>query len=274
MALPRVLIGSPIKQQPDILQAFLQSLELIKQTSFEADFIFVDDNDHVTSAHDLVAFQNRNPKWNINVWPSEQPNLTYHRTETTHYWSEALIWHVAAMKDRILDHAQEMRYDYVFLIDSDVIIHPDTIERLMGTQKDIVANIYWTAWEPNIIEMPQVWLQDVYSLIPKARLEQLTDEESNARLLTFLKQLRQPGIFEVGGLGACTLISRKAIEAGVRFKEIRNISFWGEDRHFCVRAAALGFSLYVDTRRPAYHIYRQTDLDGVARYIQACKQPD
>ena len=30
---------------------------------------------------------------------------------------------------------------------------------------------------------------------------------------------------------------------------------FGEDRHFCIRAAALGLSLYVDTHYPAYHIY-------------------
>jgi hypothetical protein len=62
------------------------------------------------------------------------------------------------------------------------------------------------------------------------------------------------------------LISRKALVAGVSFAEIKNLSFWGEDRHFCIRAAALGFSLYVDTHFPAYHIYRESELSGIASY--------
>jgi hypothetical protein len=73
-------------------------------------------------------------------------------------------------------------------------------------------------------------------------------------------------------LGACTLISSKALKAGVNFSEIKNVSFWGEDRHFCIRASALGFSLFVDTRLPAYHIYREKDLDGAAAYIEQSRQ--
>ncbi|MCY9515398.1 hypothetical protein [Paenibacillus apiarius] len=68
------------------------------------------------------------------------------------------------------------------------------------------------------------------------------------------------------------MISRQAVRAGVSFAEIRNVSFWGEDRHFCIRAAALGFPLFVDTRRPAYHIYRASDLQGADAYLQSASQ--
>ena len=87
----------------------------------------------------------------------------------------------------------------------------------------------------------------------------------------FLNQLKRPGIYEVGGLGACTLISRKAIKLGVSFSQIPNLSFWGEDRHFCIRAAALGLKLYVNTRYPAYHIYRESDLKGRFYKIRAAR---
>lgn len=83
-----------------------------------------------------------------------------------------------------------------------------------------------------------------------------------------MAKLQQPGIYEVGGLGACTLISRRAICSGVSYDMIRNISYWGEDRHFCIRAAALGIALYVDTRYPALHLYRDSDLEKVADYVR------
>ena len=41
--------------------------------------------------------------------------------------------------------------------------------------------------------------------------------------------------------------AKKALKAGVNFNLLDNVSFWGEDRHFCVRAVALGFDLFVDT---------------------------
>ena len=53
-----------------------------------------------------------------------------------------------------------------------------------------------------------------------------------------------------------TIKCNKALKLGVSFSIIDNISFWGEDRHFCIRAEALGLKLYVDTVYPAYHIYR------------------
>ena len=72
----------------------------------------------------------------------------------------------------------------------------------------------------------------------------------------------------MGGLGACTLIARAALLKGVRFKQIENLRILkGEDRFFCVRAAALGLELFVDTHYPAYHIYRESDLEGVPEYI-------
>ncbi|RBN36101.1 glycosyl transferase, partial [Priestia megaterium] len=66
----------------------------------------------------------------------------------------------------------------------------------------------------------------------------------------------------------CTLISQKALQKGINFSKISNLTFWGEDRHFCIRAAALGLSLYVDTHYPAYHIYRDTDIKGGQEFLE------
>lgn len=75
-----------------------------------------------------------------------------------------------------------------------------------------------------------------------------------------MKSYRKKNWGLVGGLGACTLIRRKALLAGVSFKQLSNLSFWGEDRHFCIRAQALGLSLFVDTHHPAFHLYRESDF--------------
>lgn len=61
-------------------------------------------------------------------------------------------------------------------------------------------------------------------------------------------------------------IQKIALEKGINFLEIPNLSFWGEDRHLCIRAVDWGFSLYVDTSCLTYHIYRELDLVGVATY--------
>ena len=58
----------------------------------------------------------------------------------------------------------------------------------------------------------------------------------------------------------------KALKMGINFNLIENLSFWGEDRHFCVRASSLGLKLFADTHYPVYHIYRESDLAGVSDY--------
>ncbi|NOU98943.1 glycosyltransferase [Paenibacillus sp. LMG 31457] len=263
------MIGSPIRQSPEILAPFLTSLAELERTNIVVSYLFVDDNAEESSQLLLRQFQSQHGRTDIHI--EEKHPETYEKDEFTHYWPEETIWKVARMKDAILTYALDRKFDYVFLVDSDLILHPHTLEHLVSANKEIISNIFWTKWQPDTMEMPQVWLSDQYTLYHKDRKESLSDEESAKRTWQFFGQLRVPGIYEVGGLGACTLISRKAIKAGVRFAEIPNLSFWGEDRHFCIRARAMGFALYVDTHFPAYHIYRKSELAGINAYKQSCK---
>ncbi len=264
----RVLIGSPIRQKPAILHEFLESLKRLEQEGYEADYFFIDDNDVADSTYELIDFADQCDKNCIILNPEAQVDrIPYTCNENTHYWSDANIWKVAAFKDTIIEHAIDKEYDYLFLIDSDIVLHPRTIVQLIATEKDVVSNIFWTSWQNGAIEQPQVWLFDEYTQYQVIPGNTITDEIKREQVLAFYHQLRVPGTYEVGGLGACTLISRNALTKGARFKKISNLTFWGEDRHFCIRAAALGLSLFVDTHFPAYHIYRESNLIGVPDFI-------
>jgi cellulose synthase/poly-beta-1,6-N-acetylglucosamine synthase-like glycosyltransferase len=266
----RVLVGSPIRQKPMILKEFLQSLTELNTELFEISYFFIDDNDNSESIQILNNFLDHNRTHCIIARPSIAMNDIYICDEKTHYWPEQTIWKVAAFKDTIIDWTLKNTYDYLFLVDSDIVLHPQTINQLIKANKDIVSNIFWTMWQPDTPKLPQVWLSDEYTQFQVSRYEHLTSEIVNQRKQDFLQLMLTPGTHEVGGLGACTLISKNALAKGVNFKKIKNITFWGEDRHFCVRAAALGIELFVDTHYPAYHIYRETNLSGVAEFKENC----
>ena len=256
--LKKVLIGSPIHQTPDILKEFLMSLKELNKSNFDISYYFIDDNIEEISSDYLKDFQESEK--NVTLIASDfQDN--YVKNEHTHMWSPNLVDKVANFKNEIIRYSIENNFDYLFFIDSDLIVNPGTLNQLVGDNKDIISNVFWTKWEPNTIEMPQVWLKDSYDMhddsIPIDQAQQTME---------FINKMRIPGVYKVGGLGACTLISKKALLSGVSFSKIYNLSFWGEDRHFCIRAAALGLELYVDTHLPAYHIYRYTDLEGVENY--------
>lgn len=256
----KVLVASPIYRNPNILSQFLSSLLDLKSTGIDVHYYFVDDNVHPESMKILREFKQNNK----NVLIMKSHNTTpYHTNHQTHIWKEELIWKVGEYKNDMLDYAKINNFDYIFLVDSDLVLHPNTLIQLHSQKKDIVSNIFWTKWTPDSIDLPQVWLSDSYTLFNYKRGEAISEEEKQKRTAEFVNQLRTPGIYEVGGLGACTLISKEAIDKGVSFREIPNLSFAGEDRHFCIRAAALGLKLFVDTHYPALHIYRDSDISLV-----------
>lgn len=256
---PRVLIASPIRQDYKILIEFLDSLRNLNYLDINEEYAFIDDNIDKSCSEVLESFIPQKTKI-IKVNSNDQ----YLKDENTHYWSSNLIDKVAKFKNILIDYAIENEFDYIFFIDSDLVLHKETLNKLLSNNVDIVSNIFWTKWQLDSRLEPQVWLEDNYSFIKDNKVNNTIEM---ALLETeFINKMKRKGTYEVGGLGACTLISKNALLKGVNFNSIDNISLKGEDRHFCVRAKALGLNLYVDTTYPALHIYRINDLKEVKKY--------
>lgn len=259
----KILIGSPICQDPMVLHAFFMSLRRLQIPGYELFFHFIDDNHNPLSTVFLTDFQTALKNVTIEK-PGEHPDSSLY---INHRWSHDKIWKVAAYKDGIIDRARREDFDYLFLVDSDILLHPQTICHLINCEKDIIAEVFWTKWTENAVAQPQVWMSDFYNQFEKRPGEKLTQKEEKARTFAFFKKLKVPGVYEVGGLGACTLISKAAMEKDISFSRIDNLTFWGEDRHFCVRANVLGVGLFVDTQYPAYHVFRPSELSGGLEFL-------
>lgn len=177
------------------------------------------------------------------------------------------VWRRAAMKDHLLVKALELGCSHALVVDSNVLLPPPLTAHLVSLQLDIVAEVSWSEQEAGAWALPSVWLSDYFSLFGP-ELADSTPSEQSAAANAFLARLRQPGTYPVGGVSGCTLVSRAAIEAGVSFKAIGNLSLAGEDRHFSVRAAALGFSLWADTHYPPLRLDREADL-GLALHFRS-----
>jgi hypothetical protein len=182
------------------------------------------------------------------------------------------VWRVAAVKDALLARAFAAGdTTHVLLVDTNLVLPPPLLAHLLGVGEQIVAEVYWTEWAPGEGPLPSVWQSDEYNMSP-ATLARATQDERTAAAQGFLHQLRLPGTYEVGGLSGCVLIGRHAFEAGVSFKRLPNVSFWGDDRHFCLRASALGFSLWADTHMPPLHIYRDEDAGRALHFWSRWRQ--
>lgn len=262
----KVLIGSPIHQKPGILQEFLDGLSRLSSKGLEIYYLFVDDNEDERSTALLMAFR-QNHK-NVIIWENTEEQVF---NDESHHWRNEVILKVGKNKDKILDFARKQSFDFVFLVDSDLVLHPKTLTHLASLEKEVVSEVFYTAWTEGSMDMPQVWLYDTYEF---TKDKHLPEEQKSEIFFKFLEMLKEPGIYPVGGLGACTMISKSALDKGVSFKQLYNLSFWGEDRHFCMRAAALGIELFASTYYPPYHIYRDRDLVKVADFWKAVEMEE
>lgn len=250
-----VVVAGAARSSPLVLDGFLRSVDAQASTGLALSYLLVDDTAEPRANALLARFSAQHP--HCRVLPSG-PAAGAHED-----WSNTRdpeVWRRAAIKDFLMAQAFSVPgATHVLLVDSNLLLPPPLVRHLAGLGKDIVSEVYWTEWSPGEGPLPSVWQCDEYSFAP-ADLARAADAEKAAHAGGFLSALAQPGTYEVGGVSGCVLVSAAAWQAGVSFKRLANVSFWGDDRHFSIRAAALGFNLFADTHYPPLHLYRDEDI--------------
>jgi hypothetical protein len=226
----RIMIGAPVRQDEETFVKYLESLKKLNTEGLEVDYFFI--------LHNSKNLEKYLKPDQFYIYESKNE---YVKNET-HEWSNDNLKDVIFMKNALISKVLRDKYDYFFLVDSDIILHENTLQHLIKQDKSIISEIFWTRWTPEREEEPNAWLYDFYSF----------DD------LDKIKDWRQKGVYEVGGTGACILIKKQVLESSVNYYPIKNISFslW-EDRAFCIRASVAGYKIYVDTHYPAEHLYRR-----------------
>lgn len=241
----KILIAAPCRQDEETFQEYLKSLDRLEiPEGVTVDRLFI-----LHNSPNLVPYVKGY------LYHEYQTDDDYPRGETTHQWTSKNVRNISNMKNAIAQYMLNYGYDYVFMVDTDLILHPKTLIKLLEAQKDIVAEIFWTKWTPEGEYLPNCWMYDSYSGVT----------EENVKLWA------EHGLYQVGMTGACILIHRKVFEAGVNYNDICCISYDGEDRFFGIRAAVHGFTIWIDTHYPCLHLYRKSELE---KYKQSLKGGD
>lgn len=173
------------------------------------------------------------------------PNLNpsaYRRGEDTHKWDVPTFHRVAKIKNAAIEaFSRSSSAEHLFLIDSDVLIRPGTIDHLRAADLPIIASVYWTAWFPHKGRGP-----NMFGSPPEP--------------------LTVPGHHEVKGLGACTLIERKVLRKA-RFDPVPRLGREGEDRWFCYLARKAGYRLVMCAGHfEPFHVYRDSEIPAGRRW--------
>lgn len=230
----RVLFFSAVCKSLEIFRLASESYFKLNQQNFDLDFLFLDDNTDARTSAFLNQIKQERPDVKFLDYKSNSKT-----TYTNHDWDSKKIDRIIAIKNAALAYAATWGYDYIFLVDADLVLHPDSLQCLISREKDFVFTIFWTKFREDSPYTPNAW--DYHSWDYRG-------PDSYFRL-------KVPGLHEVGGGGACTLLSRESITRGLTFDRLSSMNFPGEDRHFCTRAQALGYPVYVDSTFPAYHLF-------------------
>ena len=258
----RVLFGTPVRVKNTVLKEFLSGLEEVEKGDNQVAYYFVDDNSDEKSSELLKKFAKNNDTVIVKGTELFQTDDNY----DGHNWKFETLAKITVYKNTIIKYCLENCYDYLFLIDSDIVLDKRSLLQLLSDKVDIVSNVFWNQWKKNGFMTAQCfWMPDIY-LQESSWNTPRPFAESHKIRLDMYEQLKKPGLYKVDGTGACTLVSRRALESGVNYDPIHNLKLLGEDRPFCIRAGALGFDLYMDTHYPAYHCSREMFLDRVEEF--------
>jgi glycosyltransferase involved in cell wall biosynthesis len=167
-------------------------------------------------------------------------------SDKDHSWEDQKLMNMAFMRNRALGALYKFTSDALFMIDSDIIIrHPRLLKHLIAVERPIVSEVFWGIWgHKDAQPLPNVWNRGGYEISKD-----------------LLEGLKRPGMYPVGGLGACTVIWKEVVEKGVSYTRVWNLpsNMRGEDRDFCVRAACAGYKLWADTHFTPDHLEKPAD---------------
>lgn len=133
------------------------------------------------------------------------------------------------------------RYDYLFCVDSDIVLPYDCIEKMLSADKDIISGLY-------IQRIPGRQILEIYK-----------DAENGVTNHQF-EDVKDLGIFQIAscGMGCCLIKSevlRKLEYPHFVYKSALSHAYtFSEDIYFCCKAREAGFTVWADATIRCEHI--------------------
>ena len=237
----KILITAPVRQDIRIFKEYLWSLNRLQvPEGYEIHKYF-----YLHNSGNLRKFLE------IDEYKCVNDDTVYQYNDRTHIWKMENFKAVSLMRTMALEKARKENYDYVFSVDSDIILRKNTLIDLLEDDKEVVGKIWWTAYDK---EQPWIIAPSCYD-----------GRDTNGRMIVDNFRIKEIGIHEIGTICGCTLISRKIFENSyINYFPIKNLSSsnW-EDFAFSTRTHIIfpDIKFYIDTRYPVKHLYRLEDYE-------------
>lgn len=133
------------------------------------------------------------------------------------------------------------RYDYLFCVDSDIVLPYDCIEKMLSADKDIISGLY-------------------IQRIPGRQILEIYKDSNNGVTNHQFEEVKDLGVFQIAscGMGCCLIKSdvlrKMEYPHFVYTSAISHAHTFSEDIYFCCKAREAGFTVWADSSIRCEHI--------------------
>lgn len=225
--MPGIMIGCPVRNRAWILPRYLQCLQNLDFPAELISYCFVI-NDSTDLTADLLSDFASTHEGKVKLIFADQGT----KRTRTHYRGNYNFDQLSRLRNSLLDVFLHSNCSYLFSVDSDILVPPDSLNSLLEDRCDIVSALVCNGY-----------------ILGDAGIFNILNYVDGQWI--HLRGFPRDRVFRVDCTGAAYLIKRKVIEEyGVRY----SAHYGAEDIGFCRDAANKGLQIFCDGRIECQHI--------------------
>jgi len=260
MKQPRIAITTLVANRAWVLPWFLGCLAGLDHPKDRLSLLVIDDGsaDETPAQLDVFRAQYEGSFRKIDILRRDYPNPATSARNTDD--RKEGYPKLASLRNLALDWAVEQKADYQFSIDSDILVAPGILTRLLSHGLPYVASMIWN----DVTDRGYIG-------------DNLENRVTNAGFLNhrgrweqFRKyQLSKPVVRPCGYSGAVYLVDRATLDSGARFGgEHPDMDHHCEDYSYCWALQLLSIDRHIDEQRQAVHVMIPSRLqDALGAYV-------
>ena len=127
--MPSVLVTAPLRQEPKIFKEYRESIaNLSVPDGFTVDTFFV-----VNNCDEIIPCLYSSDKYIIH-----NTGESYSKTHNNHVWFLSNMSAMETLRNLTIQYALDHNYDFWFSVDTDLVLHPLTLQTLLEADKELI----------------------------------------------------------------------------------------------------------------------------------------
>lgn len=253
--LPTILIAAPVRDREKYLPHYLKHIYNLNYPKHLISILWVVNQSTDRSEQLLKEFKKKyqDEYKNIQIEKYNGSKIIPKDARITQIRVEHTYSHLAELRSYILSKIGDN--NYLFSCDSDILVKPDCLIRLVLHQKDVCASVIYNGYR---IDKENPWkYPNVLKMLADGSIEHIAN--------AYIKKspmLTESKLIKCDVTGAVYLISNRVATSGAKYR----FHPQGEDIPFCLDVKKRGFEIYADAGVYSQHLMDEQMIDTYSNF--------